>query len=95
MLLILTLAGYFKRTIFGACRLDLAGVALPKLVPRTNCWQRTDFGVTVLMRFLPKHACKKRRVKEAKAKLSLGSTFQRIDLRTYKKTTIDKCVPQQ
>ncbi len=38
VLLILTLpAGYFKRTIFGACGLDFA---LPKLVPWTN------FGVT-------------------------------------------------
>ncbi len=34
---VLTLpTGYFKRTIFGACGLDLAGVALLKLVPRTN-----------------------------------------------------------
>ena len=33
VLLILTLTGYFKQTIFGACGLDLAGVARPWTVP--------------------------------------------------------------
>ncbi len=37
-----------KRTIFGACGLDLAGIALPKLVPRDRFWRDRTLRVGVV-----------------------------------------------